>query len=338
MSTTPQTSQGRPGSPRRRWIAGGVAGLLAGVAAVAASEAVAALVDGVTSPLLAVGNRAVDATPRPLKEFAIERFGENDKPVLIGGVVATVAVLALLIGVVGVRRPRVALGAFLVLSAVATAAGLTDRSSTASPVLRLLPALALVVVGVAALLLLLRALRTPANAPTGSAGPAATEGPGGTRPPRSRPTRASRPSRAARAACSWATCCPRTSRATAAGRVRPARVPGDRGRRRRRRGRRRRGPPGVRRVGGRRPARRHHHPEAGHAGAEPRFRRQPGRARHQPVPDLEQGLLPGRHRAAGPRRPDRRLQPAHPRHGRQGAQPVLRGPAEAAGWSSAGSR
>ncbi|CAN5527259.1 sulfite oxidase [soil metagenome] len=178
MSTTPQTSKGRRSdSPRRRWLAGGAAGLLAGVAAVAASEAVAALVNGVTSPLLAVGNRAVDAPPRPLKEFAIEKFGENDKPVLIGGVVATVAVLALLIGVVGVRRPRVALWAFLVLSAVATAAGLTDRSSTASPVLRLLPALALVVVGVAALLLLLRTLRTPATAPTGSAGSAASEEP-----------------------------------------------------------------------------------------------------------------------------------------------------------------
>ncbi|MEO5709279.1 MAG: sulfite oxidase [Nocardioidaceae bacterium] len=178
MSTTPQTSKGRrSGSPRRRWLAGGAAGLLAGVAAVAASEAVAALVNGVTSPLLAVGNRAVDATPRPLKEFAIEKFGSNDKAVLIGGVVATVAVLALLIGVVGVRRPRVALGAFLVLSAVATAAGLTDRSSTASPVLRLLPALALVVVGVVALLLLLRTLRSPATAPTGSAGSAAPEEP-----------------------------------------------------------------------------------------------------------------------------------------------------------------
>ncbi len=163
MSTKPQTTQGRPGSPGRRWVAGGAAGLLAGLAAVAASEAVAALVDGVTSPLLAVGNRAVDATPRPLKELAIERFGEHDKPVLIGGVVATVAVLALLVGVVGVRRPRVALGAFLVLSLVATVASLTDRSATASPVLRLLPALALVVVGVAALLVLLRTLRTPAT-------------------------------------------------------------------------------------------------------------------------------------------------------------------------------
>ena len=186
MSTKPQTTHGRPSPPGRRWVAGCAAGLLAGLAAVAASEAVAALVDGVTSPLLAVGNRAVDATPRPLKELAIERFGEHDKPVLIGGVVVTVAVLALLIGVVGVRRPRVALGAFLALSLVATVASITDRSATAPAVLRLLPALALVAVGVAALLVLLRTLRTPATpagseeptdaatAPTGRAGSAAS--------------------------------------------------------------------------------------------------------------------------------------------------------------------
>jgi DMSO/TMAO reductase YedYZ molybdopterin-dependent catalytic subunit len=172
-------------TPRRRWLLGGAAGLLAGSAAVAASEAVAALLTGVTSPLLAVGNRAIDATPRPLKEFAIRTFGENDKPVLIAGVVGTVALLAVLAGVVGVRRPRVALGAFLVLTLVATVAGLTDRTATGSPVLRLLPALALVAVGAPALLLLLRTLRTPprsstpagsgdaSTAPTGSGGSAA---------------------------------------------------------------------------------------------------------------------------------------------------------------------
>jgi DMSO/TMAO reductase YedYZ molybdopterin-dependent catalytic subunit len=157
-------------APRRRWLLGGAAGLLAGAAAVAASEAVAALLTGVTSPLLAVGNRAIDATPRPLKEFAIRTFGENDKPVLIAGVVVTVALLAVLAGVVGVRRPRVALGAFLVLTLVATIAGLTDRTATGAPVLRLLPALALVAVGAPALLLLLRTLRTPprSSTPAGS--------------------------------------------------------------------------------------------------------------------------------------------------------------------------
>ena len=190
MSTTTKPWTGHRGetaaTPRRRWLLGGTAGLLAGAAAVATSEAVAALLTGVTSPLLAVGNRAIDATPRPLKEFAIRTFGENDKPVLIGGVVVTVALLAALAGVLGVRRPRVALGAFLVLSLVATVAGLTDRTATGSPVLRLLPALALVAGGAPALLLLLRTLRTPprsstlagsggaSTAPTGSGGSAAS--------------------------------------------------------------------------------------------------------------------------------------------------------------------
>ncbi|MGZ8744065.1 MAG: molybdopterin-dependent oxidoreductase [Nocardioides sp.] len=152
-------------TPARRpahLLAGAGAGLLAGVAAVAASEAVAAVLDGVTSPLLSVANRAVDAAPRPLKEFAIETFGTADKPVLIGSVIATVAGLAVVAGVLGVRRPRFAVGLFLVLSAVATTAALTDRSATAGAGLRLVPALALVVVGTVALLALLRPLRVSA--------------------------------------------------------------------------------------------------------------------------------------------------------------------------------
>ena len=145
-------------------LAGAGAGLLAGVAAVAASEAAAALLDGVTSPLLSVANRAVDAAPRPLKELAIETFGTADKPVLIGSVIATVAALAAVAGVLGLRRPRVAVGLFLVLSAVATVAALTDRSATAGPVVRLVPCVVLVAVGTAALLALLRALARPVPA------------------------------------------------------------------------------------------------------------------------------------------------------------------------------
>ena len=156
----PQPTTSGAAAPRHRWLAGGAAGLLAGLAAVAVSEGIAAVVSGVTSPLLAVGNRAVDATPRPLKEFAIERFGSNDKPVLIGGVVLTVALLAVLLGAVGVRRPRLALGGFVALSLVAVVAAVTDRTATAGVVLRVLPALALLVVGAVALLLLLRPLRT----------------------------------------------------------------------------------------------------------------------------------------------------------------------------------
>jgi DMSO/TMAO reductase YedYZ molybdopterin-dependent catalytic subunit len=162
---------------RRRWLAGGLAGLLAGASAIAASEAVAALLTGVTSPLLAVGNRAVDTTPQPVKEWAIATFGSHDKQVLIGGVVATIALLAAVAGALGVRRPRAALGAFLVLSLVAGAAALTDRSATAVAALRLLPVLTLVAVGVVGLLVLLRALRTPADAETSDGVRAASDHP-----------------------------------------------------------------------------------------------------------------------------------------------------------------
>jgi DMSO/TMAO reductase YedYZ molybdopterin-dependent catalytic subunit len=141
----------RPGSVLR----GAASGLLAGTAAVLAGEAVAALLPGVTSPLLAVGNRAVDAAPRPVKEWAIETFATHDKQVLIGGVIASVAVLALVAGALGARRPRVAIGAFVLLTVVAGAAAVTDRAATASTALRLVPVLALLVVGLASLVWLL---------------------------------------------------------------------------------------------------------------------------------------------------------------------------------------
>ncbi len=156
-----------------RWLAGGLAGLLAAAAGVAVSEAIAALLSGVTSPLLAVGNRAVDATPRQLKEFAIETFGTKDKPVLITGVVVSVALLAIIAGAVGVRRPRVAIGIFAALSLVAAAAAVTDRSATASVALCLLPVIGLAVVSIGALHILLRTLRSVA--PTGGEGSAASD-------------------------------------------------------------------------------------------------------------------------------------------------------------------
>jgi DMSO/TMAO reductase YedYZ molybdopterin-dependent catalytic subunit len=161
MSTPTATRTSR----RLSVLLGGLAGLLSGAAAVAASEATTAVLDGVSSPLLSVGNRAVDQAPQPVKEWAIETFGSADKAVLIGGVIGTVALLAAVAGALGVRRPRLALGAFLALSAVAGVAAVTDRAATAGPLLRLVPVLALVVVGVASLVLLLGRLGAPLGSP-----------------------------------------------------------------------------------------------------------------------------------------------------------------------------
>src|SRR3954471_4500613 len=196
-----------PPGPRRALVAGGVSGLLAGLAAVAVSEAVAALLTGVTSPVLAVGNRAVDATPRPVKEWAIEHFGAHDKPVLILGMLLTLALLSVVLGVVGARRPGAAVAGFLVLSAVAGVAAVGDRAATAVPPARLLPVATLAATGVTALLLLLRTLRAPAPPPppgggrgpapppTGAEGPAAPSPSPTSAPPASAPPTSAAPTR-----------------------------------------------------------------------------------------------------------------------------------------------
>jgi DMSO/TMAO reductase YedYZ molybdopterin-dependent catalytic subunit len=148
-------------------VAGGLAGLLAAAAAVGASSAVAAILPGVVAPFAAVADRAVDATPRPVKEWAIATFGSADKTALVTGMVLTVAVLTALAGVVGVRRPRTAAAVFVVLGVLGTAAAATDRAADAALGARLLAGLTLLVVGVVTLLLLLAPLRR--TAPQGEA-------------------------------------------------------------------------------------------------------------------------------------------------------------------------
>jgi DMSO/TMAO reductase YedYZ molybdopterin-dependent catalytic subunit len=143
---------------------GALAGLLSATAGVAASEGVAALLTGVSSPVVAVGNRAVDETPRPVKEWAIETFGAADKPLLLGGIALTLALLAALAGAVGVRRRGVAVGFFLLLAGAAGVVAVTDRAATAGTALRLVPVAVLAVVATGALLALLRPLRAAQDA------------------------------------------------------------------------------------------------------------------------------------------------------------------------------
>jgi hypothetical protein len=68
--TTATASGPRPGSRGPRAI-GALAGLLACGAALGVAELLAGVVGGQTSPLVAVGGAAIDATPEWLKELAI---------------------------------------------------------------------------------------------------------------------------------------------------------------------------------------------------------------------------------------------------------------------------
>lgn len=138
---------------------GAASGLVAATAGVLAAHGTAALVPGATPPVTAVGNRAIDWTPQPVKEWAIETFGAADKAVLVGGVLVTVAVLAAAAGVVGVRRRGVALAVLAGLAAVASVAMLTDRTATVGLAPQVVPALVLTVVGVGGLWWLLSSVR-----------------------------------------------------------------------------------------------------------------------------------------------------------------------------------
>ncbi|EDY46127.2 molybdopterin oxidoreductase [Streptomyces sp. SPB074] len=82
---------------------GGLAGLLAGYAALAAGQLVAGFGRAEAGPVAVVGGAAVDLVPTPLKTWAIREFGSNDKRVLELGILAVLALLALALGALATR-------------------------------------------------------------------------------------------------------------------------------------------------------------------------------------------------------------------------------------------
>src|ERR1700755_998887 len=92
----------QPRAPRA--LPGAVAGVLAAAVAIGVAQLVAGLTAPASSPVLAVGQAAIDLTPLPVKNFAISTFGTADKTVLLGGILVVLALYAAVIGIVAVRR------------------------------------------------------------------------------------------------------------------------------------------------------------------------------------------------------------------------------------------
>ncbi|MER6002419.1 molybdopterin-dependent oxidoreductase [Nonomuraea angiospora] len=101
-------------------------GLVAGGVALGIAQLVAAFAGAKSSPVVAVGDATIDLTPAPVKDFAIRTFGENDKTVLIAGVLIVVlGVIAPLIGTLAVRRLAYGFAGLAVFAAIGLAAVLT---------------------------------------------------------------------------------------------------------------------------------------------------------------------------------------------------------------------
>lgn len=143
-------------------------GLLAAGAGVGVSMLLAALLGGV-APVYALGSRVVDLTPGWLKDWAVEHLGERDKDVLLLSVFAVVALLAALVGVIAVRRPRTGLLLAALLNLVALLASVRGQGGLELSWATVLPGVASLLLAVAALGVLTGQWRrhTPAEAPKG---------------------------------------------------------------------------------------------------------------------------------------------------------------------------
>ncbi|MCX5197096.1 molybdopterin-dependent oxidoreductase [Streptomyces sp. NBC_00249] len=105
-------------------------GLLSGYAALAVAELVSAAVRPGAGPVTAVGGAAVDRTPAALKDWAVRHFGTDDKLVLQLGIVATLGLLAVALGLLALRHRRTGSAGVLLFGAVGGAAAVTRPDST----------------------------------------------------------------------------------------------------------------------------------------------------------------------------------------------------------------
>ncbi|MBB6554899.1 molybdopterin-dependent oxidoreductase [Nonomuraea rubra] len=89
------------------------------------AQLVAGVVGPTTFPVVAVGDATVDLTPAPVKDFAIRTFGENDKAVLLGGVLVVLAAVAALIGLLSRRLPAAGYLGFVLFGVIGVLAVVT---------------------------------------------------------------------------------------------------------------------------------------------------------------------------------------------------------------------
>jgi DMSO/TMAO reductase YedYZ molybdopterin-dependent catalytic subunit len=158
----------RPETPRAR---GAVVGVLTALFALGIAEVVASFIDDQSSPLVAVGSAMIDATPEWLKSFAIRTFGVNDKRALIVGMIVVILILAAVLGIASIRRPRIGLTGLWVLAAVGAIAAFKRPTGS---VLSVVPSIVGAFAGSYALTWLLKAAQP--SVVRGEEGPLETPG------------------------------------------------------------------------------------------------------------------------------------------------------------------
>ncbi len=120
LDVDPTRAERTPSDPRR--AAGAAIGVLAAGVALGVAELLAAVFGPGSSPIVAVGGAAVDASPEWLKSFAIRTFGAHDKVALLVGIGVVLIVVVAVLGAASGRRPRLGIVGSVVLGAIGAAA------------------------------------------------------------------------------------------------------------------------------------------------------------------------------------------------------------------------
>jgi DMSO/TMAO reductase YedYZ molybdopterin-dependent catalytic subunit len=163
MTAPPEHADRQSRCPRA--LTGAVVGLLAAAVAIGAGQFASGLGVPQSSPVLAVGEAAIDLTPLPVKDFAISAFGANDKTVLLGGILVILAGYAAVVGMLAVRRLAFGMAGLAVFACIGAAAALSRPTADPGYVV---PTLVGAAAGAAALAWLVRAA---AGLQPGPAGP-----------------------------------------------------------------------------------------------------------------------------------------------------------------------
>src|ERR1700761_8666381 len=114
-----------------RWW-GAVCGLLTAAAAMGIGQLFAGFAIPAASPVVAVGEAAIDRTPLAVKDWATSTFGTDDKTVLLAGVLIVVFLYSMLVGVLAMRRLALGFIGLAIFAGLGLAAALTRPDATAS--------------------------------------------------------------------------------------------------------------------------------------------------------------------------------------------------------------
>jgi DMSO/TMAO reductase YedYZ molybdopterin-dependent catalytic subunit len=111
---------------------GAVCGILAAAVAIGVAQLLAGLSIPAASPVIAVGQVAINLTPLPVKTWAISTFGADDKNALLTGVFVVVFLYSIVVGVVAVRRLSLGFAGLAVFTVLGMAAALTRPGAAAA--------------------------------------------------------------------------------------------------------------------------------------------------------------------------------------------------------------